>query len=165
MRKRADLRAIAKHHDVHLYDPEGHVLYLRDGTEAGKPAMQPPQPGAPTQCISGVRFDGVYESKMERSWSYLCFTADGKILWQSIGGQFSAKAVMDTFIAGDSFVVKGKYKPGTNAFSARLKAAFGAFKMDGTLQDHGLHVHSERTGGRYPYDAVYQFVPLVSSAD
>jgi hypothetical protein len=154
------LRAIAKHHGVHVFDPEGHVLYLADGSEAGVPAMAAPEPGAPIQCKSGVRFDGVYESKMEKSWSYLCFTADGKIFWQSIGGRFSARAVMDTFKAGDTFVVKGNYKPGTNAFSARLKAAFGAFKMDGALQDDGLHVHSERTNGKYPYDAVYTFLPL-----
>lgn len=67
---------------------------------------------------------------------------------------------MDTFIAGDAFVVKGSYKPGANAFSARLKAAFGAYKMEGALKDDGLHVHSERTNGRYPYDAVYTFLPL-----
>ena len=154
------LRAIAKHHGVHVFDPEGHVLYLADGSEAGVPAMAAPEPGAPVQCESGVRFDGVYESKMEKGWSYLCFTADGKIFWQSIGGRFPARAVMDTFIAGDSFVVKGNYKPGENAFSARLKAAFGAFKMDGALKDDGLHVPSERTNGKYPYDAVYTFLPL-----
>lgn len=154
------LRAIAKHHGVHVFDPEGHVLYLADGSEAGVPAMAAPEPGAAIQCQSGVRFDGVYESKMEKSWSYLCFTAEGKIFWQSIGGRFPARAVMDTFIAGDSFVVKGNYKPGVSAFSARLKAAFGAFKMNGVLKDDGLHVHSERSNGRYPYDAVYAFLPL-----
>jgi hypothetical protein len=154
------LRAIAQHHGLHVFDPEGHVLYLADGSEAGVPAMAAPEPGTPIQCSSGVRFDGVYESRMEKSWSYLYFTADGKIFWQSIGGRFPARAVMDTFIAGDSFVVKGSYKPGANAFSARLKAAFGAFKMDGTLKDDGLHVHSERANGRYPYDAVYTFLPL-----
>lgn len=154
------LRAIAQHHGLHVFDPEGHVLYLADGSEAGVPAMATLEPGAPIQCISGVRFDGVYESRMEKSWSYLYFTADGKIFWQSIGGRFPARAVMDTFIAGDSFVVKGSYKPGANAFSARLKAAFGAFKMDGTLKDDGLHVHSERANGKYPYDAVYTFLPL-----
>ena len=154
------LRAIAKHHGVHVFDPEGHVLYLADGTEAGVPAMAVPRPGAPVQCSSGVRFDGVYESKMEKSWSYLCFTADGKIFWQSIGGRFPARSVMDTFIAGDAFVVKGKYIAAEDAFSARLKAAFGAFKMDGALKDDGLHVHSERSNGRYPYDAVYTFLPL-----
>ena len=154
------LRAIAKHHDVKLYDSEGHVLYLQDGSEAGVPAMAAPLPGASTQCTCGVRFDGVYESKMERSWSYLCFTADGKVLWQSIGGRFPAKSVMDTFIAGDSFVVKGKYKPGADAFTARLKAAFGSFKMSGALKEDGWHVHSERTNGKYPYDALYTFLPL-----
>jgi hypothetical protein len=154
------LRAIAKHHGVHVFDPQGHVLYLVDGSEAGVPAMAAPEPDAHIQCKSGVRFDGVYESSMGKSWSYLCFTADGKILWQSIGGRFPARAVMDTFVAGDSFVVKGKYKPGANAFSARLKAAFGAYKMDGVLKNDGLHVHSERTSGKYPYDAVYTFLPL-----
>ena len=29
------LRAIAKLHSVHVFDPEGHVLYLSDGSEAG----------------------------------------------------------------------------------------------------------------------------------
>jgi hypothetical protein len=29
------LRAIAKHHGVHVFDPEGQVLYLSDGSEAG----------------------------------------------------------------------------------------------------------------------------------
>lgn len=158
------LRAMAKHHRVHIFDPEGHVLYLSDGTEAGVPAMAAPAPGEPVQCSSGVRFDGVYESKMEKSWSYLCFTAEGKILWQSIAGRFPARAVMDTFIAGDSFVVKGTYKPGDSAFTARLKASFGAYKMEGVLKDDGLHVHSERTNGRYPYDAVYTFVPLQAAA-
>lgn len=154
------LRAIATQQGVHVFDPEGHALYLADGNEAGVPAMAAPAPGAPIQCTSGVRFDGVYETKTTRGWSYLCFTADGKIFWQSIGGRFPARAVMETFAAGDSFVVKGSYKPGANAFSARLKASFGAFKMDGVLKDDGLHIHSERTNGKYPYDAVYTFLPL-----
>lgn len=154
------LRAIAKHHGVHLFDPEGHVLYLSDGSEAGVPAMSPPAAGAPTQCTSGVRFDGVYETRMEQSWSYLCFTAEGKILWQSIGGRFAAKSVMATFIKGDAFVVKGKYKPDEKSFTASLKASFGSFRMNGTLEDDGLHVHSERVNGKYPYDAIYAFLPL-----
>ena len=29
------LRALAKDHGVHVFDPEGHVLYLADGSEAG----------------------------------------------------------------------------------------------------------------------------------
>lgn len=58
------LRAIAKHHGVHVFDPEGHVLYLADGSEAGVPAMAVPAPGAPIQCKSGVRFDGVYEENL-----------------------------------------------------------------------------------------------------
>jgi hypothetical protein len=28
------------------------------------------------------------------------------------------------------------------------------------LKDDRLHVHSERTNGKYPYDAVYTFLPL-----
>lgn len=32
--------------------------------------------------------------------------------------------------------------------------------MDGALMDDGLHVHSERSNGKYPYDAVYTFLPL-----
>ena len=156
----AQLRAIAAHHGVLVFDPEGHVLYLADGSEAGVPAMQPPAAGDATRSSCGLRFDGVYESQNEKNCSYLCFTADGQIFWQSIGRRFPAKAVMKTFVAGDAFVVKGKYKPGTNAFSARLKASFGAFKMDGVLTDAGLQVHSERTNGSYPFDALYTFVPL-----
>ena len=154
------LRAIAKHHGLHVFDPEGHVLYLSDGSEAGFPAMAAPQPGAAVQCTSGLRFDGVYEARSDKSWSYLCFTADGGILWQSIAGRFSARAVMDTFIKGDAFVVKGNYSPGSKAFTASLKASFGRFRMDGALKDDGLHVHSERTDGRYPHDVVYTFLPL-----
>lgn len=155
------LCAIAQQHQVSVFDPEGHALYLPDGSEAGVPAMAAPVAGTPAQCAkSGLRFDGVYESKLEKNWSYLCFTADGRVLWQSIGGRFSARAVMDTFIAGDSFVVKGKYKPDSDRFTAGLKAAFGSFRMSGERRDDGLHVHSERTNGRYPYDTVYQFVPL-----
>jgi hypothetical protein len=157
------LRAIAKHHGVHVFDPEGHVLYLADGSEAGDPAMAAPEPGAPVQCKSGVRFDGVYETNVEKRWTYLCFSADGNIFWVTLGPRFPARAVMDKLIAGDTYPVKGKYKPGANAFSARLKADFGAFKMDGVLKDDGLHVHSERTNGRYPYDAVYTFLPLLQS--
>ncbi|GGY78180.1 hypothetical protein GCM10011613_23470 [Cellvibrio zantedeschiae] len=153
------LRAIAKHHGVHIFDPEGYVLYLSDGSEASTSVIIP-EIGSPTQCKSGVRFDGVYETRMKESWSYLCFTSDGKIFWQSIGGRFPARSVMDTFITGDAFIVKGNYKPGINAFSARLKAAFGSFKMEGTFKDDGLHVHSERTNGKYPYDTVYTFLPL-----
>ena len=97
---------------------------------------------------------------MDKSSGYLRFTAAGNIFWQRIGGRFGARVVMDTFIAGDSFVVKGTYKPGTQAFIARLKASFGAYRMDGALKDDGLHVHSERTNGTYPYDAVYTSVPL-----
>lgn len=154
------LRAIAQEHGMHIFDPEGHVLYLANGSEARALALTTPEPGTPTQCPSGVRFDGVYESKREKGWSYLCFTADGKIFWQSIAGRFQARAVMESFATGDSFIVKGTYKPGEKAFSARLKAAFGAFKMDGVLKEDGLHVHSERTNGRYPFDSVYTFLPL-----
>ena len=31
------LRAIARHHRVHVFDPEGEVVYLTDGSEAGMP--------------------------------------------------------------------------------------------------------------------------------
>ena len=79
------LRAMAQAHGVHIFDPEGHVLYLADGSEARTLALTPPEPGAPVQCPSGVRFDGVYETKREKGWTYLCFTADGKIFWQSTG--------------------------------------------------------------------------------
>ncbi|WP_462387883.1 hypothetical protein [Acidovorax sp. Q11] len=154
------LRAMAQAHGVHIFDPEGHVLYLADGSEARAPSLAAPEPGAPSQCISGVRFDGVYETKREKGWTYLCFTADGKIFWQSTGGRFQARAAMDSFATGDSFIVKGTYKPAENAFSARLKASFGAFKMNGVLKEDGLHVHSERTNGSYPFDSVYTFLPL-----
>lgn len=154
------LRAIAKDHGVHVFDPEGHVLYLADGGEAGAPGMAAPVPGAPSQCTSGVRFDGVYESKMGEKWNYLCFNADGKIFWIGIGRRLLAREAMDFFIAGKGDPVKGNYKPGANAFNARLKADFGAFKMNGVLKEGGLHVHSERTNGKYPFDAVYSFLPL-----
>ena len=156
----AEMRAMAQAHGVHIFDPEGHVLYLADGSEARAPSLAAPEPGAPSQCISGVRFDGVYETKREKGWTYLCFTADGKIFWQSTGGRFQARAAMESFGTGDSFIVKGTYKPGDNAFSARLKASFGAFKMNGVLKEDGLHVHSERTNGSYPFDSVYTFLPL-----
>lgn len=159
------LRAVAQQHGVRIFDPQGHVLYLADGSEAQTVGLQAPQHDAPTQCRSGVRFNGVYEAQKDKGWSYLCFTADGKIFWQSIAKRFSARAVMDSFATADSFVVKGTYKPGDNAFSAKLKASFGGFKMVGTLQDTGLHVHSERTDGRYPYDMVYQFVALAPQTD
>jgi hypothetical protein len=154
------LRAMAQQHGLRVFDPEGHVLYLADGTEAKTEAMQVPAPGAATQSPCGVRFDGVYEVQKTSAWSYLCFTADGKIFWQSMAKRCPVRAVMDSFAAADSFVVKGTYKPGEKAFSARLKASFGGFKMAGQLQADGLHVHSERTDGRYPADLVYQFVPL-----
>lgn len=154
------LRAIAQEHGVHVFDPEGHVLYLADGSEARAPSITAPAPGAPSQCKSGVRFDGVYEIKTTTGWSYLCFTADKNIFWQSTGGRFTARAAMDSFATGDSFIVKGAYKPGDHAFSARLKASFGAFKMDGVVKDDGLYVHSERTNGKFSNDAVYTFVPL-----
>ncbi len=154
------LRAMAQDHGVHIFDPEGHVLYLADGSEAQTVSMAAAVSGAPTQCKSGVRFDGVYETKRDKGWTYLCFTADGKIFWQSTGGRFLARAAMDSFATGDSFIVKGTYKPAENAFSARLKASFGSFKMNGVLKEDGLHVHSERTNGSYPFDSVYTFLPL-----
>lgn len=153
------LRAIAKHHGVHIFDPEGHVLYLADGSEAGAPGMTAPEPGSPVQCTSGVRFDGVYESHREEKSDYLCFTADGKIFWYYVKGRSTAREVVDRLVAG-GFAVKGNYKPGVNAFSARLSADFGTFKMNGTFKDDALHVHSERTNGKYPFDAVYAFLPL-----
>jgi len=57
-------------------------------------------------------------------------------------------------------VVKGKYKPDSDRFTAGLKAAFGSYRMSEERRDDGLHVHSERTNGRYSYDTAYQFVPL-----
>jgi len=32
--------------------------------------------------------------------------------------------------------------------------------MNGVLKEDGLHVHSERTNGSYPFDSVYTFLPL-----
>ena len=154
------LRAIARHHGVHVFDPEGHVLYLADGSEAGAPGMAAPAPDSPLQCaISGVRFDGVYETQTKESWSYLCFTADGKIFWYGPTGRLAARSLMDRLSAG-AFAVKGTYKPGANGFKARLSADFGSYKMAGTQKENGLHVHSERTNGKYPYDSVYAFLPL-----
>ena len=57
------LRAMAQAHGVHIFDPEGHVLYLADGSEARTLALTPPEPGAPVQCPSGVRFYGAYDTK------------------------------------------------------------------------------------------------------
>ena len=36
------LRAMAQAHGVHIFDPEGHVLYLADGSEARTLALTPP---------------------------------------------------------------------------------------------------------------------------
>ena len=154
------LRAIASQHGLHVFDPQGHVLYLANGVEASGAPMAVPAPDAAQQCKSGVRFDGVYETKGEESWRYLCFTADGQIFWQSTKGRYSARAAIESLIACDSFVAKGKYKPGANSFSARTKAAYGSFKLSGVIKDDGLHVHSERSNGDYPNDAVYTFLPI-----
>ncbi len=154
------LRAIAKDHGVHVFDPEGHVLYLADGSEAASPSVVATARSGGVQSESGLRFDGVYLTPIDYNWSYLHFGADGQIYWQSLGSRRPVRAVMDLLLVPDGFAVKGTYSAEGSRFKARLKASFGAFKMEGVLMDDGLHVHSERENGEYPFDAVYTFVPL-----
>lgn len=157
------LRALAAHHQVMLFDPEGHVLYLADGSEAGRtppPPSIPPQ--GPTLCaISGLRFDGVYESKLGESWSYLAFSADGRVWWQSSRGRMTVPVAMTSLFSADSFVCIGKYKPAERSFTARLKAAYGSFRMSGELAaDGALTLTSEKTNGSKRHTSVYTLVPL-----
>lgn len=157
------LRALAAHHQVMLFDPEGHVLYLADGSEAGRtppPPSIPPQ--GPSRCeISGLRFDGVYESKLSESWSYLAFSADGRMWWQSSRGRLTAAVAMKSLFAADSFVCVGKYKPADRSFTARLKAAYGSFRMSAESTDGGAWtITSEKTNGSKRYTSVYTFLAL-----
>jgi hypothetical protein len=157
------LRAIAAHHQVKLFDPEGHVLYLIDGSEAGRTPPAPSIPAAgPTRCaISGLRFDGVYESRLTESWSYLAFSADDRVWWQSSKGRLSATVAMQSLFDADSFVCIGKYEPTDNSFTARLKAAYGSFKMSGELAEDGmLTITSEKTNGSKRFTSPYSFIPL-----
>ena len=61
---------------------------------------------------------------------------------------------------GDVIFLGDSITQGWEGQKKTWEAAFGAFKMEGVLKEDGLHVHSERTNGRYPYDAVYAFLPL-----
>ena len=157
------LRAIAAHHRVKLFDPEGHVLYLADGSEAGR---TPPPPSIPpqgtTHCDrSGLRFDGVYESQLSTSWSYLALSCDGRLWWQGSSGRLSAVVAMRSLFDADSFVCIGKYKPGERSFTARLKAAYGSFRMAGTCADDGTWmITSEKTNGTKRHTSAYTFLPL-----
>ena len=157
------LRAIAAHHQLKLFDPEGHVLYLADGSEAGRtppPPSIPPQ--GPSRCeISGLHFDGVYESKLSESWSYLAFSADGRVWWQSSRGRLTAAVAMKSLFDADSFVCVGKYKPAERSFTARLKAAYGSFRMSGeSTEDDAWTITSEKTNGSKRYTSVYAFLAL-----
>ena len=157
------LRAIAAHHQVMLFDPEGHVLYLADGSEAGRtppPPTIPPQ--GPTVCaISGLRFDGVYESKLSESWSYLAFSEDGRLWWQSSRGRLTPTVAMKSLFDADGFVCVGKYKPAERSFTARLKAAYGSFRMSGeSTEDGAWTITAEKTNGSKRDTGVYAFLAL-----
>ena len=157
------LRALAAHHQLKLFDPEGHVLYLADGSEAGRtPAPPAIPPRGPTVCaISGLRFDGVYESRLSESWSYLALSADGRIWWQSSRGRLTAAVAMKSLFDADSFVCVGKYQPADRSFSARLKAAYGSFRMNGERVDDGAWtITSEKSNGTKRFSSAYSFVPL-----
>lgn len=156
------LRDLAGQHGLHVFDPEGFVLYLSDGREAVRLDSPPPfpLPGAPA-CPSGLRFDGVYELKMkEGGYSYKCFTQDGRVLSQSISGRVGAKRVLQLMYECDAFVAKGPYKPGPRSFTGRMSASYGSFKLSGELAEDGsLRVTSTKKG-RPPHTGVYSFIPL-----
>jgi len=159
------LRDLACQHKLHVFDPEGHVLYLSNGREAVRLDRPPPfpLPGAPA-CVSGLRFDGVYELKMrEGGYSYKCFTQDGRVLSQSISGRVGAKRVLQLMYECDAFVAKGPYKPGnpgSRTFTGRMRASYGSFKLEGELADDGtLRVTSTKTGYP-PHTGIYTFMPL-----
>lgn len=159
------LRDLAGQHSLHVFDPEGHVLYLSNGREAVRLDQPPPfpLPGAPA-CTSGLRFDGVYELKMrEGGYNYFCFTQDGRVLSQSISGRVGAKRVLQLMYACDAFVAKGPYKPGnlgSRTFTGRMRASYGSFKLDGELADDGsLRITSTKTR-RPPHTGIYTFMPL-----
>ena len=79
---------------------------------------------------------------------------------QSITGRVPVKRVMQLMFEGDSFVARGNYKPGTQGFTARVKASYGSFKLSGELAaDASLHLTSVKTGGPRA-TGVYTFLPL-----
>ncbi len=159
------LRHLAGQHGLHVFDPEGHVLYLSNGREAMRLDSPPPfpLPGAPA-CASGLRFDGVYERKMkEGGYDYFCFTQDGRVLWQGIGGRVGAQRVLQLMYACDAFVAKGPYKPGqpgSRTFTGRARASYGSFKLSGEIADDGSLRVTSTKAGRPPITGLYTFMPL-----
>lgn len=112
-------------------------------------------------AISGLRFDGVYESRLSESWSYLALSADGRLWWQSSRGRLTAAVAMKSLFDADSFVCVGKYQPADRSFSARLKAAYGSFRMNGErADDSAWTITSEKSNGTKRFSSAYSFVPL-----
>ncbi len=159
------LRELAGRHQLHVFDPEAGVLYLRDGREATRLDQPPPwpEPGGPT-CRSGLRFDGVYEARSDLGWDYVCFLNDGRVLSQLVGGRLGAKRALELLYACDAFVAKGSYEPGPAGFTGKLTTSYGSIKLEGRLSDDGsLRVSAQRKG-REAINRVYAFVPLPADA-
>ena len=79
----AKLRHCAAAHGLHVFDAEGDVVYLSDGTEAARPAPPPPpplfDPAGPAVSPEGLRYDGLYVGSVKHGLVCLRFAQDGNV--------------------------------------------------------------------------------------
>jgi hypothetical protein len=157
------LRTLAGRQRLHIFDPEGYVLYLADGSEVSSEAlrkrMEPPL--MPTQVLlspEGLRFDGVYAAipQAGQGSTFLRLTPDGKAYWGGSGAATPRHAFL-ALSDGNDAVACGKYTIKKGQFEAKVRAAWGAFRINANFVDGGLTVTSVRSDGRYPHSTTYHF--------
>jgi len=152
------LRTIAGKHKLHVFDEEGHVLYLANGTEVSKSSVDPFEAlKSATHSPHGLRYDGVYAAKMPVGWSYYRFAADGKVYRLALAKQATATVAFRQMVEGDPFVGYGKYVVDKDGIAGKVKQANGVFYITAQLKGSTLSVTSVRKDGAYRYSAMYEF--------
>jgi hypothetical protein len=153
------LRKIAGTHRLHIFDPEGDVLYLADGGEESTSALRErtkPRSSDATRSPEGLRFDGVYVCPLEEGASYYRFTPDGEA-YRVADVNRDPKRAFQTMTKADPAVAHGSYTINSNRVHAKIRAAFGIFMIEANILDDGLAVTSVRSDGQYRHSATYHF--------
>jgi hypothetical protein len=155
------LRKVAGQHKLHVFDPEGYVLYLANGKEIGIATADPVAAmKAGPATLHGVRFDGVYMTKLAVGWGYYRFTADGKAYRLSLARQAAGEVAFRQMVEGDPFVAHGKWSVDKQGICGKVKQPDGTFYFDARIEGDTLSLTSQRKDGRFRYSAIFDFVAI-----
>lgn len=168
----ARIRELAGKYGLHLFDPEGYVLYLANGKEvssasdasAGRDLLAATSGIA--RSADGLRFDGVYVAAggAGTSHSYYRFTLDGRAYRIAIVGRLNTKEAFLFMNKADPFVALGEYSVEHGTLHARLKASNGQFIIQATFQGEALVIKSVRSDGQYSSVGNYEFIAVDAAA-